>query len=137
MVDVLALIQQNPRASIIILALAISFFITLINYFFLDKEKMREIKERQKEMQKKMKEHQKNGEHEKMLELQKEMLSDMGAMFRHSMKPMLITIVPILLLFSFIKNTYADTTIASTWFWWYLGTAIFGSMILRKVFKLP
>jgi uncharacterized membrane protein (DUF106 family) len=137
MVEIFSLIQQNPRLSIIIIALTISFFITIINYFFLDKEKMREIKKRQKEIQVKMKEHQKNREHEKMLELQKEMFSDMGTMFRHSMKPMLITIVPILFLFSFMRSAYAETSIASSWFWYYLISAMAGSMIFRKVFRLP
>jgi uncharacterized membrane protein (DUF106 family) len=137
MLDINLLIQQNPHTAIIVMALAISFFISLINYFFLDKEKMREIKARQKEMQGKMKEHQKSGEHEKILELQKEMFSDMGSMFRHSMKPMLITIVPVIVLFSFIRGVLTETSLATTWFWWYLGTAIIGSMIFRKMFKLP
>ena len=137
MADIISLITQYPRASIIIIAVIISFFITIINYFFIDQNRMREIKTRQKALQKEMKEHQKAGNTDKLMELQKELFSYTGEMFKHSMKPMLITIVPILVLFAFIKNVYVGTTLAKTWFWYYLVSAIAGSMIFRKLFKLP
>jgi len=93
MVDILILAQQSPKISVIIIAVAISFFISLINYFFLDKERMKEIRTKQKNIQKQIKEHQKAGNHEKMMALQKEMLADMPEMMKHSMKPMLITLI--------------------------------------------
>ena len=137
MADFLTLIQQNPKVSIILIGTAISFFISLVNYFFLDKEKLRDIKARQKELQKEMKQHQKDGNHEKVMALNKELMPMMGQMMKHSMKPMLITIIPIIILFSFIKNVYVDTAIASSWFWYYLVAAIASSMIFRKILKLP
>ena len=137
MVDFLVLIQQNPRVSIIIIALGISLLITLVNYFFLDKEKLRDIKERQKSIQKQLKEHQKAGNHEKVLQLNKELMGHAGEMMRHSLKPMLITIIPIFVLFAFIRNVYAETTIASSWFWYYLLSAIAGSILVKKLSKLP
>ena len=114
-----------------------ALFISLINYFFLDKDKLKEIKDKQKSLQEQMKKHQKDGNSEKMMELQKEMFSGMGEMFKHSLKPMLITFVPILLFFSFLKGAYTETSIASSWFWYYLITALATSMIFRKILKLP
>jgi len=137
MSEILLLVQQSPKISIVLVAIAISFFISLVNYLFLDKDRVRELKARQKEIQKQIKEHQKAGNHEKMLELQKEMMSAMPEMFKHSMKPMLITLIPILVLFAFVRNVFSETAIASTWFWWYLITALISSMIFRKIFKLP
>ena len=137
MVDFLELINLYPRASIIILALALSFFISLINYFFLDKERLREIKSRQKDIQTQIKVHQKSGDHNKAMELQKEMFSHTGEMFKHSLKPMLITTIPALVFFFFIRNTFEGTTIASTWLWYYFISAIIGSIIFRKVLNLP
>jgi|SRR3989338_2325916 len=137
MVDILTLAQQSPKISVIIIAVAISFFISLINYFFLDKERMKEIRTKQKNIQKQIKEHQKAGNHEKMMALQKEMLADMPEMMKHSMKPMLITLIPILILFSWVKGFFAETEIASSWFWWYLISALVSSLIFRKVLKLP
>lgn len=134
---VIELIQLYPRISVIIVALAISFLISLVNFFFINKERMREIKAKQKSLQEDMKKHQKDGNHDKVMELQKELLSSTGEMFRHSLKPMLITLIPILVLFAFIRSVYAETVIASSWFWYYLVSALVGSMIFRKVFNLP
>ena len=131
------LIKSNPRTSIVVISLLISFFISVVNYFVIDKERMREIKARQKEIQIEMKEHQKAGNHEQMAVLQKEMMSNIGASFKQSFKPMLITIIPILVLFTLIRSTFIDTAIAKSWLWWYLGTAIISSMIFRKFFNLP
>ena len=137
MPGIIALIQQNPKIGIVVLAVGISFFISLINYFFLDKERMRELRSRQKEMQKQIREHQKAGNHTKMMELQKEMMSSMPEMFKHYLKPMLITIIPIFVIFAFMRKIFEQTAIASTWFWWYLVAALISSMIFRKLFKLP
>ncbi|MBS3088293.1 DUF106 domain-containing protein [Candidatus Pacearchaeota archaeon] len=137
MIDYISIINQNPEISIVVISLAITFLITLVNYFFLDKDKVRGIKSRQKELQTQMKEHQRAGNTDKMMELQKELFSSTGEMMKHSLKPMLITMIPILLLFGFVRNIFADTTIASSWFWYYLVSAIAGSMIFRKIFNLP
>jgi len=128
---------QNPKIAIIIFAAIVSLFISLINFFMLDKERMREIKARQKELQVEMKQHQKDGNQDKVMELQKEMFSSIGETFKHSLKPMIITIIPVLILFAFIRNLFAETALASSWFWWYLGAALGSSLIFRKLFKLP
>mgnify|MGYP001561455027 FL=1 len=73
---------------------------------------------------------------EKMLEINKKMMEDMPEQLKHSFKPMLVTLIPLLVLFTWLKSTYAATTIASTWFWWYIGASILFSIILRKVFGL-
>jgi len=131
------IIQTNPRLGIIAIAAVISFFISLVNYFILDIDRMREIKGRQKAIQKEIKEHQKAGNHDKVMKLNKEMMAHMGESMKHSFKPMLITIIPILVVFSLIKTTFAETAIAGSWFWWYIFSAIVASMVFRKLFKLP
>ena len=52
-----AFMQSYPRLAVIIAALLISFFISLVNFFVLDKEKMHEIKGKQKALQEEMKNH--------------------------------------------------------------------------------
>lgn len=132
---VIELIQQNPKTSIIVMALVISFFVSLVNYFVLDKDKMRDIKNRQKAIQNEMKQHKDNPQ--KMMELQKEMFSYVGESFKHSFKPMLITLIPILLIFGFLRKEFIETSIAKTWFWYYIAASLAGSIIFRKLFKLP
>lgn len=133
--SLLTIIQSYPRISIIIIALLVSFFISLVNYIVMDKEKMRDLKARQKKLNEEMKLH--KGDTQKMMELQKQMLSHAGENFKSSLKPMLITTIPILVVFSMVRGAFAQTVIVSTWYWYYLVTAIAGSLVFRKVFKLP
>lgn len=128
-------IATYPKLSIIGFALLISFIISLVNYFMLDKEKMRVIKERQKFLQEEMKKNQ--GNPDKLMEINKEFMSHTGDMMKHSFKPMIITFLPIILLFNYMRGAFAETTLAGSWFWWYLVASIVGSIIFRKVFKLP
>lgn len=129
------LIQTYPRTSILVIAVLVSFFISLINFFVLDKKKVKAGRERQKELQKQMKASRDNPA--KMMEMQKELMSNTMENLKHSFKPMLITLVPILVVFAWIKGIFAETTIAGTWFWYYLGGAIAASLVFRKLFKLP
>ncbi len=129
------LIQQNPKISVILMGILISFFISLVNYFVLDKEKMHAIKARQKALQEEMKKHKDNPT--KLMELQKEMFSHMGATMKHSMKPMLITFIPLMLLFPVMRNILIESAIKSSWFWYYLISSLISSLVFRKLFKLP
>jgi len=127
-------IQANPKLSIILISLVVTIFITIVRYYMTDRERMREIKEKQKELRKEMKTH--KGNPQKMMEIQQKMLEDMPEQMKQSFKPMLITLVPILLIFGWVRSTYAGTAIASSWIWWYIGSSICFSIILSKVFKL-
>ncbi|MDP4039330.1 MAG: EMC3/TMCO1 family protein [Candidatus Pacearchaeota archaeon] len=126
-------IIANPKISIIVISGLISLFISLVNYFVMDKEKVMKGKERQKELQKEIKANKDNPS--KIMELQKEMMSHVGENFKHSLKPMMITMLPILVVFWWIKDIFAESF--SGWFWWYLISAIVFSIIFRKIFKLP
>jgi len=128
------IIMNSPKISIIVLSFLVTLFITIVTYFMTDRERMKEIKTKQKELRKEIKNHRDNPQ--KMLELNKQMMEDMPEQMKHSFKPMLVTIVPLLILFSWLRGTFADSTIASTWFWWYLGSSLVFSITLRKMFRL-
>lgn len=121
----------NPKLSIIVLAVAITFVITLVTKKFTNQDRMKELKAKQKECQKQMKEHTSNPE--KMKELQSEMMSCSGEMMKSSFKPMLITMLPLLLLFGWIRGVFALTSLASSWIWYYIIASMVSSIALRKV----
>jgi len=127
-------IQSNPKISIILLSFLVTLFITIINYFMIDREKMKEIKERQKSLREEMKKY--KGNPEKMMELNQKMLADMPEQMKMSFKPMLITLIPLLILFAWLRTTFAETSIASSWIWWYIGSSIAFSIVIRKLFGL-
>ena len=99
-----------------------------------DKKRMKEIKDKQKRLREEMKQYKDNPT--KMMEINKQMMEDMPEQLKHSFKPMLVTIIPLLILFNWLRATFAITAIAGSWFWWYIISSIAFSMILRKVFGL-
>lgn len=134
MFDITTFIQNNPRTSMIILAFLMSLFINIVSYYMTDREKMKEIKERQKDLRKQMKLVKNNPE--KVMELNKKMLEDMPEQLKLSMRPMIITLIPLLIFFGWLRSTFAETAIAGTWFWWYIGASIVASIIIRKLMGL-
>jgi len=128
------LIQTYPHIAIIFFALIVTLVITVVNYFMIDKERMKEIKEKQKQLRAEMKNH--KGNPEKMMEINKQMMEDMPEQLKMSFKPMLVTMIPILIMFAWIRSTFATTAIAGTWFWWYIGSSIIFSITVRKLFGL-
>ena len=131
---IIELIQNNPRISIILLSFIVTIFITVVNFFMVDRKRMKEIREKQKALRQEIKKFKDNPQ--KMMELNKQMMEDMPEQLKHSFKPMLVTIIPLIILFKWLRATFAITAIASTWFWWYIGASILFSMILRKLFGL-
>ena len=128
------LIQNNPRIGIIILSFIVTIFITTVTYFMTDRVRMKEIKTKQKALRKEIKQYKDNPA--KMMELNKQMMEDMPEQLKHSFKPMIITIIPLIILLGWLRATFAETAIAGTWIWWYIGSSIIFSMILRKVVGL-
>ena len=124
----------NARISILALSFLVTLFITIITYYMTDRKRMKELRDKQKALRVEIKKHRDNPQ--KMMELNKKMIEDMPEQLKHSFKPMLITMIPIIIIFAWLRSTFALTAIAKTWFWWYIGSSIFFSIILRKVFGL-
>jgi uncharacterized membrane protein (DUF106 family) len=128
------MIQANPRTAVIVISLLVTVFITTVRYYLTDRDKMKEIKDRQKELRKEMKEF--KHDPAKMMELNQKMLEDFPEQMKQSFKPMVITMIPILLIFGWMRGVFALTAIASTWLWWYIGASIISSIILSKAVGL-
>jgi len=129
---IIDLITTYPKTAIILFSLAVSLAITIVNKFMINQEKMKEIKAKQKALQEEMKKNKDNPA--KMMEIQKELMSHMGASMKHSFKPMLITFIPLLLLFGWLRGIFSP--VLSSWIWYYIIASIASSLIFRKLFKL-
>lgn len=99
------LINYNPFLGIIVMALAISFLISLVYKFMTNQEKMKALKQEQKEFQKRMKEL--RSEPEKMMALQKEAMRKNMEYMKMSLKPTLVTMIPIILIFGWMAGSLA------------------------------
>ena len=134
MVDIQSWIIANPKVSILVISFLVTLFITVVRYYMTDREKMKDLRDKQKELRKEMKEYKDNPE--KMMEINKQMLEGMPEQMKMSFKPMLVTMIPILIVFAWMRSTYALTSIGGSWLWWYIGSSIVFSIILSKGFGL-
>ncbi len=146
---IIEIVRNYPWIFIIIVSFLMSLAMTFLSKVMTNQEKMKEMKEKQKEYNKKAKEL--RNQPEKMLELQKEMMANSTEAMKDSMKVMLVTFVPIIFIFSFLKGAYHDAQIGYLFrygirlpifgegFGWveaYIFSSILFSIVLRKIFKV-
>jgi len=133
------LLKWNLDSGMIIIIFIITLVTTLFQKYGTDQASIKELKKKQKEMQEEMKKN--SGDAKKMMELQKEQFAIMPQMMSLTMKPMVYTMIPLLILFRWFYdyfNVIGDYKFFGVlgWFWLYLIGSIILSMILRKVFKV-
>ncbi|MBS3070731.1 DUF106 domain-containing protein [Candidatus Pacearchaeota archaeon] len=120
-----------PIYSVIIAGFLITLAMTLVTKYFTDQKRMKELRTGQKELQKNLRE--RKGDIKAQEKINKDMMNMTFEMMKHSFKPLIITAIPIILLIWWLKGVYIDTTLGSSWIWWYIGSAIISSIVLRKV----
>jgi len=124
--------SMYPKTSIVLVSFFVTLIMTLITKYFTNQSRIKELKEIQKACKINLKDHQ--GNPQKIEEINKEMLNCSMELMKHTMKPTLITFIPLLLLLGWIRGIY--TTILPGWIWWYIASGIISSMALRKVLKV-
>jgi uncharacterized membrane protein (DUF106 family) len=115
--------------AIIIISFLISLIINVVYKLVTDQNLMKSLKEELKEHQKKIKEHKNNPE--KMIELQKKAMQSNFQYMKHSMKPTLFTIIPIIIIFGWLNShlAYEPITPGQT----FTTTAFFNENVNGKV----
>lgn len=126
------LMKENAIASIIIISILINFVVLLVTKFFSDQTRIRELKKQQKEFNKALKDV--RGDVEKTLEIQKKAMEHSLELMKHSFRPLLITMLPLLLFFWWIRNIFSP--VLSGWIWYYLVASIVASLIIRKILNV-
>src|SRR3989344_1002914 len=126
------LISWNPFGGLIIICFFLMLITTLIYKYFTDQEAMKNLKDEMKQIQDDMKKF--KDDTGKMMELQKLSFSKMIESFKHQLKPMLITFVPFMILFPWLRLKYGDMGdlfLGMGWFGNYLVFGIIFNIILR------
>ncbi len=129
---VIEYLSMYPKISIVLISFLVTLIMTLITKKFTNQNRMKELKEIQNACKIKLKDN--KGNIQKTEEINKEMLQCSMELMKHSMKPMLITFIPLILLFGWIRGIY--TEVLSGWIWWYIVSGILSSLVLRKVLKV-
>ncbi len=99
------MLSWNPLWAILLLSFIISLLIVIIYKLMTDQKEMKRLKEELKEHQNKMKTLKDNPE--KLMKAQKEAMSVNMKYMGKSMKPTLITFIPIILIFGWMQGHFA------------------------------
>jgi len=127
--------QEYPRISIVVVSLLVSMISTVVTKYTTDQSLLKSVKDRQKEIQKELKEKKYSPSDKRYLELQNELLSLTGKMFKNSFKPLFITMIPFLLLFYWLRSIFVPL-MGNSWIWYYIIPSLFISSLWRKLFKV-
>lgn len=132
---------------VILISLILTVFINIFYKLFTDQEVMKELKAELKSLQKEMKTLKDNPD--KFLKVQKEAMSKNLVYMKHSMKPTLITFVPLIIIFGWLRSTFNESGDIVTWGFHFplfgtglgwLGTyffsAIIFSIVIRRIMKI-
>lgn len=133
------LLQVNLHWGFIIITLFVTFITTLVQKYATDQDALKAIKDEQKAMQQEMKNYQNNPQ--KMLEFQKKQFEKIPETMELTMKPLLYTAIPFIILIRWFSDTFKNLNDPEffgfmSWFWAYLLLAIIFSIILRKLLKV-
>lgn len=93
---------ENPMLTIFLIATIIAFVTTLANKLLVNQDEMEASREEMKQFQEKMKEAQMSGDAKalaKAQSMQQDVMGKQSNMMKNSFKPLLVTIIPIMLMF--------------------------------------
>ena len=129
----------NPALTVLIIAFIVSLITTIANKYLVDQDEMNEIQERNKAFQKELRDAQKRGDGKKIAELQArqtEMMQDQSKMMTNSFKPRIVTFVPIILIFFWMRTSVISGLVVIlppsvywvtlTPFWHFIGHFLYG-----------
>lgn len=134
-----ALLNFNLTWGMLILVFIVALITTLIQKYATDQETLRELKKEQKILQEEMKKYKEHPE--KLIELQKKQFEFIPKTMKLSMRSLVFTGVPFILLFRWFMNYFSSIGDPRffgflSWFWFYLIFTMIFSSILRKVMKV-
>ena len=98
----------NPALTVLIIAFIVSLITTVANKYLVDQDELNEKQKAMQEFNKELREAQKRGDGKKIAELQAkqaDMMKDQTAMMTDQFKPMIVTGVPIILIFFWMRTS--------------------------------
>ena len=98
----------NPALTVLIIAFIVSLITTIANKYLVDQDELNAQQSEMKEFNKKLKDAQKRGDGKEIAKLQAqqaELMKNQTAMMTNQFKPMIVTMVPIILIFFWMRSS--------------------------------
>ncbi len=99
----------SPFWFLIIITFLVTLLITIIYKYTTNQELVKRLRDEMKDIQKQMKEYKEDVE--KVKSLQKESFEKMGLQFKQSMKPMIITMIPMIIILGWLAGNLSYETL--------------------------
>ena len=133
------ILNINLTIGFLFITFLITLLTTLVQKYTTDQEALKQLKEDQKKLQEEMKMH--TNDPSKVMELQKKQFENFPKTFDLTMKPLLYTAIPFILLirwFSDIFKNLGDPRFFGflSWLWFYIIFSLIFNIILRKILKV-
>ena len=132
------LLDWSANIGIAIISAIIGLFMTIIQKYTTDQETLRQIKKEQKILQAEMKNY--KDQPEKMLEMQKKQFQFIPRTFEITLRPIMYTSIPIIILFRWFNDYFAINAVKVFgflgWLWAYIILSMIFTTIFRKVFNV-
>ena len=125
-------IKISPLFAIVVVSAVLTLITTLIYKYTTDQKAMKALREELKKLQDEMKTTKDNPG--RMMELQKIMWQKNLDSMKHNLKPMLITFLPVIIVFRWMAQTFAPYGKIIFIFGW-LGTYIICTLVLSIAFR--
>lgn len=135
-----AILEWNLTFGMLIIVLALTFLMTLIQKYGTNQKELKEIRIEQKKIQEEMKKC--RDLPQKVIELNKKQMEFMSRSFKISMGSIVYTAIPFVLFLRWFNDYFTQASLAGfkffgvlSWFWFYLIFSIVFSTITRKILK--
>jgi len=136
------LLKWNSFLGLGILTLILTFFIVVVYKYTTDQEALKKLRDDNIRIKEEMKTYKDNPQ--KLMELQKEQLKKaFFEQFKHQLKPMIITIIPMGIVFIYLREFYSNSGnpvlifgVTYGWIIAYIGFSIIFNGMLRKLLKV-
>ena len=129
----------NPALTVLIIAFIVSLITTVANKYLVDQDELNRKNLEMKEFNKELREAQKRGDGKKLAEMQAkqaEMMQEQTAMMTDQFKPIFVTMIPILLIFFWMRSCAIHDLVIIlpksvywaivTPFWHWIGSIMYG-----------
>jgi uncharacterized membrane protein (DUF106 family) len=140
------MLSLTPIIAIFLIGAGISIFMSLINKKFLGTGAAKEVKDKMNGIRAKMLEAQKSGNTKTVNDCLKELMKVNSDYMKFMIKPMMISIILVILVLPFVRSAYTGMIVATvpdsipyiggyelSWFWWYFICTFVVSTIIRKL----
>ncbi len=130
-------VMMDPLFGIVFIAFILTFLITLAYKYFTDQDLLKSVRERSKALQKELKGL--RDQPDKFKKKQSEVMELQMKLLPQTLKPMIITFIPIIIVFNWLRVTYepiGPVLFGLGWIWAYIIFSIVFSFALRKLLKV-